>query len=155
MSSSPLVIAHGRPDSEEAMSLIRALDDELRVRYLINETHGLHPEDVRDPRLIFLIARIDGRCVACGAVRELESGVGEIKRMFVRPECRGRGIGRQLLSELESHARAGGYSRVQLETGTLQPEAIGLYKSAGYRERALFGDYVDSPLSVFLEKPLS
>lgn len=149
-----LVIESSRPDTGEALALIRALDEDLRARYRKDETYGLRPEDLHAPLLIFLVARVGRQPVGCGAVRPLEPGVGEIKRMFVLPDWRGRGIGRGLLSALETHARAIGYSRLRLETGTLQPEAVGLYRSAGYENRAAFGEYLGHPQSVFLEKAL-
>ena len=134
--------------------LIRALDEDLRQRYPNSPINGLHPHDLEDPRLIFLIARVKGRAVACGGVRELESGVGEIKRMFVLPDLRGRGIARRLLASLEGIARARSYSVLRLETGVRQPEAIALYESAGYRKIAPFGEYIGNSLSVCFEKQL-
>src|SRR6185295_1025197 len=95
-----LTIVRARPDSRDAVMLIDALDEDLKIRYRIDKTNGLHPGDIQDPRLIFLVASLDGRPVGCGAVRELEPGAGEVKRMFVLPECRGRGIARALLAAL-------------------------------------------------------
>ena len=155
MPASTLAIVRARPDSPDALMLIGALDDDLKVRYRIDATFGLHPQDVRDPGLIFLIASLDGRPVGCGAVRGLEPGVGEVKRMFVRPECRGRGIARALLSALEAGARSAGYTLLRLETGTEQPEAVGLYQSAGYRPAAPYGEYVGAPHSLYFEKSLA
>jgi GNAT superfamily N-acetyltransferase len=87
-------------------------------------------------------------------VRRNEPYVAEIKRMYVAPAVRGRGIGRQVLQELEaiaSHLRA---NRIVLETGLRQPDALALYRRAGFVEIPLFGEYVDSPLSVCMEKIL-
>src|SRR5215468_366748 len=128
------MISFERPDSADAQELIRQLDEELLRRYpSLKTTHSLHPQDLTDPDFTFLIARVDSRAVGCGALRALESGVGEVKRMFVLPEFRGRGIARQILLALEARARELNYRLVRLETGIEQPEAIGLYKSAGYR----------------------
>ena len=149
-----LVISAVRPDSPEALVLIDALDADLRDRYPEGTIHGLRPEDVRDPRVRFLVARIGDQSAGCIAVREIEPGVGEVKRMFVRPGHRGRGIARALLAELESQARAGGYSVLRLETGSRQPEAVGLYRSAGYHPVPPFGEYVGNPYSVCFEKRL-
>jgi len=74
--------------------------------------------------------------------------------MFVRPEARGLGIGRQLLEALEAHAAAAGLTVLRLETGVAQPEALRLYERAGYTRRGPFGPYAADPLSVFLEKRL-
>ncbi len=142
-------------ESEDAQSLIRQLDEDLLRRYpALKAVHGLHPQDGADPNFTFVIARVDGNAVGCGALRRLKSGVGEVKRMFVLPEFRGRGIARNILQALESRARDLGYSLVWLETGIGQPEAIGLYRSARYCEFPGFGEYVGNPFSVCLEKRL-
>src|SRR5580700_9621998 len=115
-------------DSGDAVRLMRALDDDLRVRYPGIALHGLRPDDIRDHRLVFLVAHSDGEAIGCGAVRELEPGVGEVKRMFVRPAWRRRGVARQLLDALETQARQLAYGALRLETALGQPEAIGLYR---------------------------
>jgi GNAT superfamily N-acetyltransferase len=142
------------PDSEDALVLIRALDEDLRDRYPGIALHGLHPEDVKDRRLTFLIAHTDGRAIGCGAVRELEPSVGEVKRMFVQPAWRRRGVARQILAALETHARNWGYVALRLETGSGQPEAINLYRAAGYVDTPPFGEYIGNPASVCFEKRL-
>jgi len=155
MQDSTVQIISTRPDSGDAVRLIRALDDDLRGRYPGIALHGLRPEDVRDPRVAFLVAHVDGEAIGCGAVRELEPGVGEIKRMFVQPAWRRRGLARQLLAALEAHARKLGYVALRLETALGQPEAIGLYRSAGYVDIPPFGEYVGNPVSVCFEKRLT
>jgi ribosomal protein S18 acetylase RimI-like enzyme len=72
---------------------------------------------------------------------------GEIKRMYVRPRFRGRGLGRRILEHLAAHARASGITLLRLETGVDQVEAIGLYESMGFRRCPPFGPYRDDPLS--------
>jgi putative acetyltransferase len=132
------VLSFERPDSEDARKLIRQLNGDLLQRYPgLKAVHGLHAHDLSDPNFVFVIASVDGSAVGCGALRRLDTAVGEIKRMFVQPEFRGRGIARQILEALESRARDLGYASVWLETGIGQPEAIALYKSAGYREFAV------------------
>ena len=79
---------------------------------------------------------------------------GEIKRVFVLPEHRGKGLARAIMATLESLLRREGTALARLETGVAQPEALGLYRSLGYRERAPFGTYRPDPLSVFMEKVL-
>jgi putative acetyltransferase len=149
------MISSERPNSQDAQSLIRQLDEDLRRRYpALRKTHGLHPQDLVDPNFTFVIARIDGTAAGCGALRGLEPEIGEVKRMFVLPDFRGRGIARRILEVLESRARELQYTSVCLETGIGQPEAIGLYKSAGYYEIAGFGEYVGNPFSVCFEKRL-
>ncbi|SRR5213594_4189118 len=150
-----IMICFERPESEEAQSLIRQLDEDLFRRYpTLQATHGLRSQDVSDPNFTFLVARMDGVPIGCGALRVLEPGMSEVKRMFVIPQFRGRGIARRILEALESRARELGHALVRLETGEGQPEAIGLYKSAGYREITGFGEYADNPFSVCFEKRL-
>jgi len=139
------------PGSSDALDLIEALDEELLRRYPGASIEGLLPEDVTD-RLVFLVARIGNRPVACGAVRELDPATGEIKRMFVRPEHRGQGVARAILAALEVRAAELGYSTLRIETGSRQPEAVGLYTSAAYVAIPPFGKYVGNPYSHCFEK---
>ena len=77
-----------------------------------------------------------------------------MKRMFVRVEARGIGLGRRLLNALEDVARHRSITRISLETGIKQSEAIGLYRACGYQDCPPFGDYKDDPLSLFMTKSL-
>ena len=154
MIANRLAVAQADAASPDALDLMQALDDDLRGRYPGIVVNGLRPGDAGRPRFIFAVARIDGRAVGCGAVRELDRLVGEIKRMFVRPEHRGRGIARRVLSALEAEAAGLGYTTLRLETGDRQPEAIGLYESAGYRAIPSFGEYVGNPFSHCFERRL-
>ncbi|MFR9726013.1 GNAT family N-acetyltransferase [Streptomyces sp. MS19] len=117
------------------------------------------------PHGLYLLVYDDaGRPVGTGAWRAHEAaeegyapGDAELKRMFVRREARGRGLARKVLARLEEEARAAGRTRLVLETGTRQPEAIGLYRSSGFTELPFeqgFGTYRDSPESVFFAKSL-
>jgi putative acetyltransferase len=96
--------------------------------------------------------------VACGAARDAwapdEGAYGEIKRMYVRPEMRGRRIGEQLLERLEAGLAERGVRRALLETGHLLHAAIRLYERCGYRRCGAFGGYPDNGLSLFYEKRL-
>ncbi len=91
--------------------------------------------------------------MGCGALRVM-ADYGEIKRMFVRPEARGLKIGRRILDVLETTARSERLACLRLETGIHQPEAIGLYRAAGFIERGPYGGYAPDPLSLFMEKRL-
>lgn len=93
----------------------------------------------------FLIAYLDNVAVGCGAVRRRDDSTAELKRMYVDPAVRGRGIGRDLVSALEREARLLGATRVVLETGTLLARAIHLYEASGYTRIPLFGEYLSSP----------
>jgi ribosomal protein S18 acetylase RimI-like enzyme len=101
---------------------------------------------------VFLVARLNGQPVGCGALRRFNDDTAEIKRMFVAPSARRKGIARRILVELERHAQALNYPAIRLETGIRQPEAQRFYESVGYRPRTAFGPYVGNPTSVCYEK---
>jgi putative acetyltransferase len=149
-----IAIAQVDSGSSDALDLMNALDEELRARYPGAVIEGLLPTDVNG-RLAFLVATAGNRPVACGAVREAGPAIGEIKRMFVRSEYRGRRIGRAILAALEARSVDLGYSTLRIETGDRQPEAIALYRSAGYLVIPPFGKYVGNPYSRCFEKSLS
>lgn len=108
-----------------------------------------------DPNGMFVIVLDDGVPIGMGGWRRYgNDGVGEIKRMYVRESARGRGISRLLLAHLEYTAVEAGIHRLVLETGLAQPEAIGLYRSAGYVDVEPFGHYVGYADSVHLGKTL-
>ena len=92
--------------------------------------------------------------MGCGAVRRLDDGSAEIKRMYVAASERGTGVGKAILAVLEGEARRLGAPRLILETGTRQREALGLYRRAGFVEIPPFGEYGGSPLSQCLGKDL-
>lgn len=152
--------------SPVAIALIQALNAELAARYPEpGATHfRLDPDEVAHGAGVFVVARVSGRPVGCGAlrrlrepalVRELGSAVGELKRMYVAPEMRGHGIGRALLARLEDEARTLGLDRLVLETGTRQSEALGLYRDAGFTPIPAYGEYAASAAtSVCLVKSL-
>lgn len=142
------------PTSPDARRLIRRLDSDLLARYPRTSVHGLNENDLADWQGVFLVARLEGKAVACGAVKTLEPGTGELKRMFVEPEARRLGIGRRVLEALEDAAAGLGLTVLRLETGTLQPEAIRLYESVDYVRIPCFAEYADDPFSVCYEKQL-
>jgi DNA-binding MarR family transcriptional regulator/N-acetylglutamate synthase-like GNAT family acetyltransferase len=97
-------------------------------------------EEMSPPRGAFLVARLHGEPVGCGGLKRFDDAPPDIKRMWVAPGLRGLGLGRRLLRELESHARAGGARSVRLETNRSLTEAIALYRSSGYEEVPAFND---------------
>ena len=106
------------------------------------------------PDGVFLVVRDEGRAIGCGGVCRFDETRAELKRMYVVPDARGRGLGRQLLVELEAEARRLGYAGIVLETGDRQPEALGLYESAGYERIPCYGIYATRALSLCFEKHL-
>jgi GNAT superfamily N-acetyltransferase len=149
-----------------AASLIAELNRDLSADYPEpGTTHfRLDPNEVAAGNGIFVVARWEGRPVGCGALRriidpeltrELGPRVGELKRMYVARELRGKGIGRALLDRLESEARLLGLDRLVLETGIRSPQALALYRAAGFTAIPAYGEYVSSPTtSVCLSKAL-
>lgn len=114
--------------------------------------HALDPDEFRRDDVTLLVARDDDGS-ALGMVALVESSA-EIKRMFVHDRARGRGLGRALLDAVEALARGLGIRTLRLETGEPQIEALGLYSRAGYLRCPPFGEYVDDPTSVCMEKVL-
>jgi putative acetyltransferase len=125
-------IREANPRSPEATALIRRLSAELSARYGNDGSGAFNPSDVDVPGGVFVVAWWGDFLLGCGALRPGPGRSGEIKRMYVDPEVRGRRIARQMLDTLESYGRSFGYQRVYVETSLLQQEALRLYKGAGY-----------------------
>ena len=109
------------------------------------------------PNVAFFGGYIDGELVACGAVKILDDDgrYGEIKRVFVVEEHRGKGLSKAVVACLERYLKESNIALACLETGIKQLEALGLYGSLGYAVREPFGGYAPDPLSVFMEKTLA
>jgi putative acetyltransferase len=142
------------PRQPDVQALIADLDAYVTQLYPPESNHLLDGETLAGPDVRFLVARLDQRAVGCGALRRHDHALGEIKRMYVDPRVRGRGIGRRLLQALETEAVRQGSARVALETGISQPEAIALYRRAGFRDCPPFASYKPDPLSLFMMKEL-
>lgn len=157
-----VTIAAAPLTSEAALALIGALNAELSAMYPEpGATHfRLDPNEVAPGLGAFFVVRLDGRPVGCGAVRRIDdpafdAPTGELKRMYVAREVRGRGVGRALLARLEDEARALGLQQLVLETGTRNVDALALYRGAGFDDIPPYGEYVASPgTSVCLAKRL-
>jgi GNAT superfamily N-acetyltransferase len=141
-------------DAPESLELIEAVQQEYVVRYGGRDVTELAVAEFAPPQGIFVIGRDAGQPVACGGVRLVETDVGELKRMYVVPAARRRGIARALLEHLEYETRQLGATRLRLETGLHQPEALALYASAGYVDGEPFGHYAGAPLARHLAKNL-
>ena len=148
-----LTIGPDDPVGETARKLINNLCAEVGARYGAPPSPFSLSETAME-RTIFLIARLDNEPVGCGAVRRIDDATAEVKRMYVAPAGRRKGIARRILAELEHSAVDFGYKAIRLETGNLQPEAQRLYESCGYKRIAAFGHYVGNPTSVCYEKML-
>lgn len=142
------------PNVPEARTLIAELDAYQSRLYPAESNHLDSLEELAAPHVTFIIARLDGQAVGCGAVKEIQGAYGEIKRMYVAPTGRGHGLAKTMLAYLERKLLAKGIPLARLETGIYQTEAIGLYERLGYRRTGPFGDYREDPLSIFMEKRL-
>lgn len=147
-----IVVTAESPRQEAVIALITALDAYLRDRYPEDACHLLDIESLAAPDVRFFVARIGGHPVGCAALRIDPEGYGEVKRMYVSPTQRGKGIGARLLDRLTEQARAEGLTAMLLETGVHQPEAVALYRKAGFITRGPYAGYADNGLSIFMEK---
>lgn len=151
-----------RFDHPDAMKLNDRVQLEYTERYGDGDLTPMDPAQFDPPNGLFLIVYEDEQPVATGGWRAQErndegysDGDAELKRMYVVPEARGRGLARRILRVLEESARDSGRARMVLETGTKQPEAITLYGSCGYTPTAKFGLYRFETDSRCFAKPLA
>lgn len=132
------------PDNPDARWCLGQYFAELRERFDGGFDAGksipADADELRPPRGAFLVARLDGRPVGCGAVKAIEPGIGSIKRMWVSRDVRGTGIGRRLLTAIENQAARLGMTTVRLETNKNLNEAQALYRRNGYAEVPAFND---------------
>jgi GNAT superfamily N-acetyltransferase len=131
-----------------ALELVAAMFAEVGEMYEPGLPLGptAHPEELSPPTGGFVVLLEDGRPVAGGGVKRLDDRACEIKRMYVVPDARGRGTGRELLAALEALARDLGYAVARLDTGAKQPRARRMYERAGY---ASVPDYNGNPYAAF------
>lgn len=141
-------------DGPIAQQLIAAVQQEYVVRYGSPDETPVDPSEFARPSGRFVLGYLDTDPVAMGGLRRIDADTVEIKRMYVAPEFRGRGLSRVVLAHLESLARELGATRVLLETGPKQPEAMRLYETSGYERVEGFGFYKCEPDSVSYGKSL-
>lgn len=144
-----------RTDSENPhfVELVKHLDADLAEKD--GDEHSFFAQFNGLDKIKFVVlAYAYGKPLGCGAIKEYEPGTMEIKRMFVSPESRGKGIATKILLELERWAAEQCYASCILETGKKQTEAIGLYKKNGYTLIPNYGQYADVESSVCFEKQL-
>jgi putative acetyltransferase len=148
-------IAFETPDQPDVYALIGELDAFLYSLYPPENVYALDIAALLQPNVLFAVVRDgDGMAVGCGAI-VMQAGVGELKRMYIRPGARGKGHARRLVETLEAQAIQQGCSTFVLESGPLNMEALVLYERLGYRYRNAFGDYPEDPSSVFMQKSVA
>jgi GNAT superfamily N-acetyltransferase len=136
-----------------SVSLRQAQRDEIELRYGTPDSEP-GPAPTGDDITAFFVAFDNNKPLGCGGLRELNPTEAEVKRMFVDPSARGTGVSTALLARLEQYGRERGYTRLLLETGDQQPDAIRFYTREGYERIPNFGYYVDSPISLCFAKAL-
>ena len=141
-----------RPNKKPIIELVEELDEYLTSLYPPKCNHLLSIKTLLEPDIVFITARDGHECVGCGALRIVGREYGEIKRMFVLPGKRGKGIGYRILCELQSVALQFGLGVLRLETGVKQSQAIKLYERFGFYKISAFGEYRANGVSLFYEK---
>ncbi|WP_072386513.1 GNAT family N-acetyltransferase [Hyphomicrobium sp. CS1BSMeth3] len=155
MSAANFSIGPEDPRHPEVRKLIAESDSYMQERYPTESNHLVDASALAGPGTLFLTARLNGQLVGSIAFQTFAPAHAEMKRLFVRSNARGAGLGRHLVETLEEIALSRHIYRISLETGVRQPEAIGLYRASGYIECPPFGAYKPDPLSLFMTKQLS
>ncbi|GAA3413021.1 GNAT family N-acetyltransferase [Paenibacillus hodogayensis] len=143
-----------KPNHNDLIALLSKLDRYLYSLYPAEEVFVIDLDEPKANDVVFVIAYLDNTAVGCGAYRPLDGQSCELKRIFVDPAYRNKGIASRLLSFLEQEAARAGFTAAVLETGIMQPESIGLYKKFGFVEIERFGEYADSLSSICMGKKL-
>ncbi|MCF7697743.1 GNAT family N-acetyltransferase [Loktanella sp. M215] len=148
-----ITVALADPRSAEGLALLNASHAYLLSLYPPEFSFALNPDQLAEPHVRFFIAARDGAAMGCAALSN-KGTYGEVKSMFVHPDARGTGTGAALMQTLEDEARAQNLPLMRLETGDDLYPAHRLYRRHGFTDCGPFGDYVEGPHSVFMEKRL-
>ena len=151
---SPIEIIDTEFNHNDLSLLITQLDQYLFGLFPPEEVYQLDFDDPNIAKVEFVTAYLEGNPVGCGAIKEIDESTVELKRFFVIQACRNQGVAGLILKRLEDKARNKNYKAMKLETGDLQVEAIGFYKKSGFIPIDRFGEYVDCPSSICMEKKL-
>ncbi len=149
-----ITIDYANPKHPEITALLVQSHALMQSLYSEEENHYLSVDALCQKDVRFFAAKIDGVYVGCAALAMKES-YSELKSMFADPQHRGKGVAKALMVALQKEAVLQGFDFMRLETGELLKEAVTLYTKFGFIRRGPFGDYVDDPASVFMEKSLS
>lgn len=146
-----LNILRTNSENQDFINLVKLLDEDLAKRDGID--HPFYAQYNKINKIKYVVLAYESeKPLGCGAIKEYEHGIMEVKRMYVLPESRNKGVAARILLELENWARELAYSKCILETGKRQPEAIGLYKKSGYKLIPNYGQYAEVENSVCFEK---
>lgn len=150
-----IAIAVETPLSDDVRRLVKALNEAALKLTPREFSHHLTVEQMAGSDMTVFVARDEGRAVAMGSLRRHPGGVGEVKRMYTMPQYQGRGIGKQILAEIENLARRERLNALALETGNNFDAALRLYHGAGFEACGPLLDYPPSPYTAFFRKSLS
>ncbi|MBD8687168.1 MULTISPECIES: GNAT family N-acetyltransferase [unclassified Rhizobium] len=150
----PVDIKLEPPRQPEVLHLMDMSNAYMASLYPAESNHMVDIDTLEKPTVSFFVARNEGQIVGCCALVEAGDGTGEIKRMFVDPQARGLKIGQLMMDAIIARGRELRLGAIRLETGISQPEAIGLYRKAGFVEIEAFAPYKPDPLSMFMELKL-
>ena len=148
-----ITIKRTNSNDPDFISLVNDLDKDLWKRYGTAQLE-YQPYNIIENLQTVVIANTENSPVGCGCFKKLETDTVEVKRMYVMPEQRGKGIGTLLMKELEKWARESGFEFIVLETGSGQPEALHLYKKQGYSIIPNYGQYSGMKESICMKKIL-
>lgn len=141
------------PHEPGATALLEASHTLMTSLYPPEHCHYLEIDALREPEIRFFVVEKDGKSIGCGALK-IDDGFGELKSIFTDPEARGHGAGEVIIDVLEAEALTAGLTLLRLETGDTLDAAHRLYHRKGYRVCGPFGDYLEGPHSIFMEKRL-
>ena len=147
-------IAPESPLQDEVRALITELNATLHESTPPEFCYHLTVEEMAAPDMTVFVARVDGKAIGTGSLRRHPGGIGEVKRMYVRPEYQGRGIGGAIMQAIETRAIADGLEKIVIETGHIHPAAWRVYERDGFTRCGPVLNYPESPYSVFYEKTL-
>lgn len=149
------VILKEDPATPVAQQLIDELSDALSLITGDSGRESFDFNDINDPRALFVVAYDEqDNALGCGALRPVSDTIGEVKRMYSKPERRGKGVGKAILTYLEKQAQAWGYEALWLETRLINHQAVAFYERRGYHRIPNYGKYVSRPEAVCFEKRL-
>jgi putative acetyltransferase len=145
------------PEDQNVIELFTEIDRLMNTLYPIASDQSLALTELRQPNVRAIGLQNEDGIVACGAiVKQFDKTLyGELKRLYVKPAYRGKGLSKRIMQTLLHYAGEAQIPLMRLETGSKQAEAISLYESLGFKRCERFGLYRDNPLSVFMELPLN
>ncbi|WP_412552549.1 GNAT family N-acetyltransferase [Shimia sp. MIT1388] len=151
---SDIKVVPGNPRDAQATALLQASHALMQELFSAEDNHFLSIDELCVPSVSFFVATEDEVSLGCVALAN-KGNYAEIKSMFVDPKARGKGIAHKLMQAIEVEARAQGLAEVKLETGDTLHQAHSLYRAHGFKDCGPFGEYEESPASLFMSKTLT